>query len=190
MHESHRRSALASALVVLSLLSCACSGDSHAPTQMLEPPGIDIGGEWSTTTVETRDTCGFDPFPPQSPLLVEEAAASAIFTFVGSSGICERSVRDRIGEVVTLSRTDTFDAGCAVVMVQSTMTYEFGEDGFSGTAHHVYTNVDGACANLPCEYELSIAGVRCDGCWPGCADVQSQSVPEAPTGGAARLRAL
>jgi hypothetical protein len=165
----HPRLASLSILAVVSL-AAACSGSDGGTLE--PPPALEIGGEWSTTTIETLDTCGFDPFPPQSQLMIEEAGDSAIFTFVGASGICERSVRERLGDVVTMSRTDTFDGGCAIVMVQSTMTYRFSADGFSGTARHVYTNVDGACANLPCEYELSVAGVPCEGCWPGCADVQ------------------
>ncbi len=137
---------------------------------ILDPPvNATIGGQWATNTTEVLDTCGFDPLPAYSPLLVEESGDSVVFTFTDGFGNCEQSVRSRSGDTVTLTRTDTIDAGCGLVRVQSNITYDFTQDTLTGLSTHQYSVLEGGCANLPCTYQLAIGGTRCDGCFGGCA---------------------
>jgi hypothetical protein len=145
-----------------------------------EPEPLIIDGEWGTDTTEVLDTCGFDPFPSYAPLLVEDSGNSVIFTFTDGYGNCEQSVRVRNGNTVTLTRTDTFDAGCGIVRVQSNMVYEFTETTLSGTSTHQYSVLDGYCGNVPCTYQLAIGGTRCNGCWTGCADPYDAGTVESP----------
>jgi len=179
-------------LLLLSLLSAAtvgCGGGDtvvnlDAGSSVLDLPTTSISGQWSTTTSEVRDTCGFPAPPATSPLLVEDVGDSAIFSYTDSLGLCETSIRSHSGSVVHLSRSDVVEACGGMVLVRSEITYVFDGDGFTGTADHSYSNMTSACSNLPCEYGLHVGGIRCEGCWPGC--VEPQSAP-APIGGSTLL---
>lgn len=179
-------------LVLMLALSLGCQGSGGDVNVVLEPPAVDTGspspaGHWTTTTTEILDTCGFEPLPSTTdPLLIEEAGSSLVFTFSDQLGRCEASVRERSGDFVTLSRTDTVAACGGSVLVQSRIVYEFTAEGFAGTAEHFYSNLSASCANLPCEYRLAVAGSRCEGCWPGC--VQAASIGGAAPAGTNELR--
>jgi hypothetical protein len=161
-------------LLILTFTLAGCGGEGGSVTGggtggvIDDPLPTVIGGEWATNTTEVLDTCGFDPYPSYAPLQVEESGNSVIFTFNDGYGTCEQSVRQRSGDTVTLTRSDTFDAGCGVVRVQSNIVYNFTTDTISGHATHQYSMLYGYCGNVPCTYELSIAGTRCDGCFTSC----------------------
>jgi hypothetical protein len=162
---------------VLLAMCLGCDGSGGGVTDVtviLEPPidepeaGVSIAGQWATTTTEVFDTCGFDPLPSYSPLLIEEAGDSIVFTFQDPTGFCDESARERSGNFVTLTRTNVVEACGGTVLVQSNVVYEFTENGLTGTGEHLYSNMTASCENLPCEYRLSVAGIRCEDCWPGC----------------------
>lgn len=174
----------------LLLLGCGDDDGSSVGDVIGDPEPLVISGEWNTSTTEVLDTCGFDPFPPYSPLLVEESGSSVVFTFNDGLGNCQESVRQRAGNTVTLTKTDTIDGGCGLIRVQSHYVYEFTETSLSGSATHQYSLLSGACSNVPCTYQLAVGGNRCQDCWPGCATVSDSSgaaphaaVADAPSGG-------
>jgi hypothetical protein len=157
-------------LLLLTCLACGSgSGGSDGGGDILGPPGpAPISGDWSTTATESLDTCGFDPLPPWAPLHVEESGDSVIMTFSDGAGGCEQSVRERTGDTVTLTRTDTIDAPCGTIRVTSEAVYDFTESTLSGSSTHRYSVLYGNCSNLPCTYQLSVGGTRCDACFPAC----------------------
>ena len=170
--------------LILLLLLAGCSDDvgNSAGGVLPDPEALVIDGEWGTSTTEVLDTCGFDPFPPYSPLLVAESGSAVVFTFNDGHGNCQESVRQRTGNTVSLTKTDTIDGGCGLVRVQSNYIYEFTETSLSGTATHQYSLLDGNCSNVPCTYQLAVGGNRCQDCWPGCVTVSSSSPVPAPAG--------
>lgn len=76
--------------LILTLFVAGCGDDNgNSVGDILSDPGpLVISGEWSTNTTEVLDTCGFDPFPPCSPLLVEESGSTVVFTFNDGLGNC------------------------------------------------------------------------------------------------------
>jgi hypothetical protein len=168
-------------ILTLFLAGCGDDNGNYVGDILSDPEPLVIAGEWSTSTTEVLDTCGFDPFPPYSPLLVEESGSTVVFTFNDGLGNCQESVRQRTGNTVSLIKTDTIDGGCGLVRVQSHYLYEFTQTSLSGTATHQYSMLDGNCSNVPCTYQLAVGGHRCQDCWPGCATVSS-SGPLPPSG--------
>ena len=168
--------------LALFLAGCGDDNGNSVGDILSDPEPLVISGEWSTSTTEVLDTCGFDPFPPYSPLLVAESGNSVVFTFNDGQGNCQESVRQRTGNTVTLTKSDTIDGGCGLVRVQSNYLYLFTETSLSGTATHQYSLLDGYCSNLPCTYQLAVGGNRCEGCWPGCTTVSASFGAVPPAG--------
>jgi hypothetical protein len=167
---------------VLALLCAGCAGGDtiniagDGDGGIVSPPVTDLAGEWGTTAVESYDTCGFDPPPAFEPAFIEEIGDDTLLmTFIAADGTCEESVRDRDGDIVTMTLTDVFDGGCGMVLLTTTVTYRFSGASFSGTADHRLELVSGFCANLPCDYSMAVTGSRCDGCWPGCVQPSPRS---------------
>jgi hypothetical protein len=174
------RLACSTVVLAVCLLASGCGGEGGSvgggpAGGGIDPPGTEIGGEWATWSTETNDTCGFDAMAPYAPLLVEDHGDSVMFTFADGFGGCEQSVRLRSGDTVTLTRSDTIDGGCGIVRIQSSYVYHFSESALTGAVTHQYSVLDGACSNLPCTYQLSVTGSRCDHCWPGCAELTDAS---------------
>lgn len=166
---------------VFLLLIPGVSGCSDGDGDTIIVGGSDeaaISGEWGTTATESLDTCGFDPPPSFEPMLIDEAGDDAVvFVFEDDFGQCVDSVREREGNVVVLEQTDTFVANCGLVEVKSNIIYNFDENSFSGTSRHRYTLLQGNCANLPCDYQMVVAGNRCENCWKGCVSPASAPSP-------------
>lgn len=158
------------------LLFSACSDDSGGGNVIeVVPTSAELSGTWGSSATELIDTCGFDEGAAFAPMFIEDNGDSVVFNFADSLGFCQQSVRDRIGDVVSLNKTDTFDGGCGLVQVNSQYVYEFDGNSFSGTATHRYVTLSGFCSNLPCDYTLAVSGSRCDDCWPGCVEPFAQT---------------
>lgn len=147
----------------------ACSGNDNG--DVITPPLV-VSGEWRWTFTETSNTC----HPRSGPDTIDELLTvdgSKVFE-QDENDFCDPFLIGTLsGNTVSGSFTETEGDGVGcTVRYDSTLSATFATDTVTGTFAVNVTLVSGNCSDdwpvLPCGWQGTSAGARCQGCYEGC----------------------